>query len=409
MRAGGTRRCVRGLSAVMSRFRIPGDVPLPEPPEALRRGPLREGAFGSALHDPRTAVVVGRWLGPAFAVCFVTGLISHYMQHQPRWLAFPSRPVWGYQVTQGLHVATGIAAIPLLLVKLWVVNPRLYVWPPARSVRHAVERLTVAVLVAAALFELITGLINIVEWYPWPFPFVPVHFWIGWVAAGSVVLHIAVQLPVIAAHWRRGPEALPSTEGPSRRGLLAGLAASVGVVTLATVGETVAPLAQVSPLAFRRPRVGSQHLPVNRTAAAAGVLAAIHDPGWRLTVLGPRELTLSRDELLAMPQHTVKLPIACVEGWSASATWSGVRVRDLLDRAGAPHDATLRVVSLEKFGAYAVMEMRKEYARDPLTLLALTVNGETLNEDHGYPARIIAPNRPGVLQTKWVDRMEVLT
>lgn len=34
--------------------------------------------------------------------------------------------------------------------------------------------------------------------------------------------------------------------------------------------------------------------------------------------------------------------------------------------------------------------------------------GAGLSLDHGFPARIIAPNRPGVLQTKWVHRLEVL-
>jgi DMSO/TMAO reductase YedYZ molybdopterin-dependent catalytic subunit len=51
--------------------------------------------------------------------------------------------------------------------------------------------------------------------------------------------------------------------------------------------------------------------------------------------------------------------------------------------------------------------MGHEHARDPLTLLALRLNGEELSPDHGYPARLIAPNRPGVLQTKWVGRLEV--
>jgi DMSO/TMAO reductase YedYZ molybdopterin-dependent catalytic subunit len=54
------------------------------------------------------------------------------------------------------------------------------------------------------------------------------------------------------------------------------------------------------------------------------------------------------------------------------------------------------------------MDMGTSYARDPLTLLALSLNGQTLALDHGFPARIIAPNRPGVLQTKWVERLEVL-
>lgn len=47
------------------------------------------------------------------------------------------------------------------------------------------------------------------------------------------------------------------------------------------------------------------------------------------------------------------------------------------------------------------------HTADPQTLLALRINGEDLAPDHGYPCRIIAPNRPGVLQTKWVSRLEV--
>lgn len=54
------------------------------------------------------------------------------------------------------------------------------------------------------------------------------------------------------------------------------------------------------------------------------------------------------------------------------------------------------------------MEMGRDYAEDPLTLLALELNGQVLTADHGYPARVIAPNRPGVLQTKWVTLLEVL-
>ncbi|MFI1766072.1 molybdopterin-binding protein, partial [Streptomyces sp. NPDC020800] len=39
--------------------------------------------FKGRLHDARTATSIGRWLGLAFAVCFCTGLISHFMQHPP--------------------------------------------------------------------------------------------------------------------------------------------------------------------------------------------------------------------------------------------------------------------------------------------------------------------------------------
>ncbi|UXY24033.1 molybdopterin-dependent oxidoreductase [Streptomyces cynarae] len=367
--------------------------------------------FKGRLHDARTATSVGRWLGVAFAVCFVTGLVSHFMQHPPGWLAdrVPSRPVWGYRLTQGLHVASGIAAIPLLTAKLWTVYPRLYEWPLVRSVKHALERLSVGVLVAGAVFELATGLLNTAQWYPWPFSFVPVHYAVAWLVIGALLLHVAVKAPEIKAHWGRrspGTLALPSQDGPDRRSLLAAVGAAVGAVTLTTVGQSFTPLKDFLLFAPRHPDKGPQALPVNRTADAAGV-GRITAVEYRLVVAGPHQYTLTLDELRALPQYEVELPIACVEGWSKSARWTGVRVRDLLDRAGAPEHARVRVVSLQSRGGYRVSEMGPEHARDPLTLLALRLNGEELDPDHGYPARLIAPDRPGVLQTKWVGRLEV--
>ncbi|MFE2009124.1 molybdopterin-dependent oxidoreductase [Streptomyces sp. NPDC059491] len=375
--------------------------------------PPRLPVFRGRLHDARTATVVGRWLGAAFAVCLLTGLVSHYLQRPPGWLAdeLPARPTWGYALTQGLHVATGLAAIVLLLVKLWAVYPRLFVWPPATSVRHALERLSVALLVASAVFEVLTGLLNIAQWYPWPFGFVQTHFAVAWVVSGSILLHIAVKAPQIAGHWSRrsaGTSALPAEDAVDRRSLLLGTGAAVGVVTLTTVGQSFTPLKAFDLLAPRHPDHGTQGLPVNRTAAAAGVtVRLVRD--WRLEVEGRRPYVLTLDALRGLPQASARLPIACVEGWSAEADWSGVRVRDLVERAGGrPGRDALRVTSLEASGAYRVMDMGSEYAQDPLTLLALALNGQPLTLDHGFPARIIAPNRPGVLQTKWVHRLEVL-
>ncbi|WP_405851800.1 molybdopterin-dependent oxidoreductase [Streptomyces sp. NBC_00090] len=385
----------------------------PRRPSPRLASALRPPRFTGRLHDARTATAVGRWLGLAFAVCFVTGLLSHYLQQPPDWLAdhLPARPTWGYRLTQGLHVATGLAAIVLLLVKLWAVYPRLFVWPPVRSVRHTLERLSVAVLVAAAVFQVLSGLLNIAEWYPWPFSFVPVHFAVAWIAAGSVLLHIVVKAPEIRTHWSRrstGTLGLPAEDVHDRRSLLIGMGAAVGAVTLTTVGQSFTPLKTFDLLAPRHPDHGTQGLPVNRTAAAAGVAA--RDLGaWRLEVTGPRPYTLTLDALRALPLARVRLPIACVEGWSVLAEWDGVRVRDLVARAGGrPGHSALRVTSLEVSGSYRVTEMGATYADDPLTLLALALNGRTLSLDHGFPARMIAPNRPGVLQTKWVHRLEVL-
>ena len=128
-----------------------------------------------------------------------------------------------------------------------------------------------------------------------------------------------------------------------------------------------------------------------------------------LVVHGDRSVSLTREDLLAMTQRTEELPIACVEGWSASASWTGVRVRDLLDLVEAPRGADVAVTSLQVRGAFARTLLQDGFADDDRTLVALALAGEELSLDHGYPARLIAPNRPGVLQTKWLSRLEVLT
>ena len=198
--------------------------------------------------------------------------------------------------------------------------------------------------------------------------------------------------------------------GLSRRGLLTAVGAAVATVTLTQVGGTVEPLKELALLSPRRPDVGPQSLPVNRTARAAGVLPAAVSADYRLVVEGRvrQELSLSLSDLQALPQSDAEIAIACVEGWSASALWSGVRVSELLRAAGADPDRRVRMESLQTRGGYRSSELDRARTQDPLSLLALRVRGEVLHVDHGFPARLIAANRPGVLQTKWVHRVVVL-
>ncbi|WP_235079623.1 molybdopterin-dependent oxidoreductase [Amycolatopsis orientalis] len=373
-----------------------------------RRVPKTEQFKGGA-HGERVTARVGSLLGFAFLICFVTGLLSHLIQHPPEWFFWPSRPVWLYRVTQGAHVLSGIAAIPLLLAKLWSVYPKLFERPLVRSVPHAVERLSILVLSGAAFFELSSGLLNVAQNYPWNFYFPQVHYAVAWVAIGSVFVHVAVKLPVIRRALTRQPRpAQPPGPGLSRRGFLATTGIATGVAVLATAGATVPALRNISGLSWRSDK-GTQKLPVNRTAVAAQVTRTARDPGWRLSVVTPagtREFSLA--ELRSLPQTTVDLPIACVEGWSQMATWRGISFADLLRAAGSSPGVDVRVSSLEKTGLYGVSVLPGEHTADPLTLLALELNGEVLNLDHGYPCRVIAPSRPGVLQTKWVAKLEVL-
>ncbi|WP_327644691.1 molybdopterin-dependent oxidoreductase [Micromonospora zamorensis] len=375
--------------------------------------------FPAPSHSPLVAARLGLWLGVAFGLCFVTGLLSHYIQHPPNWFTWPTRPVNLYRVTQGVHVLSGIAAIPLLLGKLWSVYPRLFVRPPLRQpIRlsaHVLERISVLVLVCAAFFELVTGLFNVAQSYPWGFFFPTAHYAVAWLVVGALLLHIAVKLPVASAALRTplrreevgeaASTGRDDRDSSGRRAFLRTSAGVAGVAVLATAGVTVPWLRRVSPLAWRSAS-GPQGVPINRTAAAARIVVP---PDWRLEIVWPGGRgTLSLAELTALPQRTAALPIACVEGWSVSANWTGVPVVQLLRRAGAPTGRPVRVSSLETDGLYAASTLPAAHAGDPLTLLALRVNGEELSADHGYPCRLIAPSRPGVLQTKWVARLEVL-
>jgi DMSO/TMAO reductase YedYZ molybdopterin-dependent catalytic subunit len=254
--------------------------------------------------------------------------------------------------------------------------------------------------------------LNVSLWYaPMPFFFPAAHYWTAWLAAGAIVTHVGVQLPVIRDALRRDPPVADPRSGPTRRSLLGAVAAAAGVITITTAGQSVAPLSALSVLAPRRPDLGPQRLPVNKSAAAAGVTAAAADPAYRLEVVGPAgRVRLSRTDLAALPQHTARLPIACVEGWSADATWTGVRLRDLAELSGMhgqPVEA--HVESLQRGGRWRASTVAAPHVADPLTLLALRLHGEPLHPDHGYPCRLIAPNRPGVMQTKWVARITFRT
>ena len=378
--------------------------------------------FRSRLRSPAVAARVGVWLGATFGICFLTGLVSHYAQLPAPSVPFPASPSWGYRLTQGLHVTSGTAAVPLLLVKLWSVYPRLFERVDVRAGRQllltALERGSIAVLVASTIFQLVTGAMNAAQWYPWTsFSFRTIHYAFAWVAIGALLLHIAVKLPVIrdvlTGDIEETTHDRPTAVQPgslSRRGLVRATVAAGGVAAVATAGSTVPLLREVSVFGVRS-GAGPAGVPVNKSAAAAGVevTATSLDYLLRITIDGREVGAFTLGDLRALPQHSEELPIACVEGWSASAVWGGVRVRDLLAVTGIGADRDVGVVSLQEAGPFRRTILPANFAQDERSLLALDLAGEPLDLDHGYPCRLIAPNRPGVLQTKWVAALEVTT
>ncbi|WP_329081011.1 molybdopterin-dependent oxidoreductase [Streptosporangium sp. NBC_01469] len=413
-------------------------------------GPFRQEFWRSPLRGPWLTSVFGLVLLIGIPILAITGLLS-YAAYNPRLpgnditpgkglLGFylfdwPTRPVWLYRFTQGTHVILGLTLVPVLLAKLWSVIHKLFAWPPARSPAEAVERASLLLLVGGAVFEFVTGILNIQLFYVFPFSFYPAHLYGAWIFLAAFVVHVAFKLPRMISALRSrdirrelrtgladthpeppDPDGLvaadPAPPTVSRRGLLAFVGGGSMLMFGLSVGQTIdGPLRRTALLAphGRVYGTGPNDFQVNKTAADVGVDMAGMGPQWRLTLIGPHPARLSRADLLAMPLYTYRLPIACVEGWSTEQTWTGVRLADLARLAGAAVGGSdVFVRSLQMGGVFSHASLSARQVADPRSLLALRVNGADLSLNHGFPARIMVPNAPGVHNTKWVRRLDFL-
>ena len=123
-----------------------------------------------------------------------------------------------------------------------------------------------------------------------------------------------------------------------------------------TADQTVGGVTRKAALLLPRGRTrgdGPNDFQVNRTAWAAGITPQATGEQWRLTLTGgPKPVAFDRAALTPMPQHTTRLPTACVEGWSTTETWTGVPLRDLARFAGVPYPASAFVRSVERCGGF---------------------------------------------------------
>lgn len=238
---------------------------------------------------------------------------------------------------------SGTAAIPLLLAELWSVYPRLLL-PMPRRAAAAIERFSLVPLVGGSLFMLFTGTANIARWYPWPFFFPRGHYWGAWITIGALVTHVGARASSARVALTSDRSVLTPVVGVAndhdaprigRRTLIGWVGGASLALTAVTAGQTVPFLRRFVLFAPRRPDIGPQAIPVNHTAGEAGVSERAQDPNWRLVIEsdGSDLMCLDLPAVRALAQRTATLPIACVEGWSASAQWSGVSVTDILQHA----------------------------------------------------------------------------
>ncbi|ATG50555.1 oxidoreductase [Brachybacterium vulturis] len=134
---------------------------------------------------------------------------------------------------------------------------------------------------------------------------------------------------------------------------------------------------------------------------------------WQLRIHGlvDQELTMDFAQLLAEPMIEKHLTLACVSNpvggdLAGNATWLGVPVRTLLERAGVKDGADMVLSrSIDGFTASTPLEALTD-ARD--SLIAVGMNGEPLPAQHGYPVRMVVPGLYGyVSATKWLTELKV--
>lgn len=222
---------------------------------------------------------------------------------------------------------------------------------------------------------------------------------------------------------------------PARRNFLLGAAGvTVGAAALGALGQKLAaPATLPSSVALPTPQNTLQPLPTGlegkvkgisrfRTPAndfyrvdTALVIPRIDVDNWKLEIVGKvdNKLTITFDELLKMPMIEKDITLNCVSNevggpYISSTRWLGVRVRDLLERAGI-QDGVDQILS-ESTDGMTISTPIEALTDDRDALIAVAMDGEPLPARHGFPARMVTPGLYGFVgATKWVTKLTATT
>jgi DMSO/TMAO reductase YedYZ molybdopterin-dependent catalytic subunit len=212
-----------------------------------------------------------------------------------------------------------------------------------------------------------------------------------------------------------GPETTDRTDD-LRRGSPVGRRVFLGVVGAGAIGILAGSAVQgwlersVGPLITRDPTGLLSLLPIGRFRiySVTADLPVESRADYRLRVRGlvDTELDLDFADLLAMEPLGITRDFQCVTGWRVpDVAWRGVRLRDLLDRAGVQSDATaVRFVSFD--GAYSESLTLGQARRDDV-MVAYELEGEQLSSAHGGPARLYVAPMYGYKSLKWLRTIEL--
>ena len=337
-------------------------------------------------------------------------------------VVLPSGP-W-HSVVRPVHFFVGFMLVPLVLIKLLSTGYRLGRYythdprfkkagPPAM-----LARLVAPVLAASIVVLLISG------WEMWSFvnafgiPWIPVHVISAIVFTMMLVIHIVLHAreahseaaadlagqrmneerfeePADPAEWRRGVI--------TRRVVLGG-GLTAGVALALSTSQWPGPA--LSWLAPKRAGSDALDFPIMNYEGGA---QKVDTAAWRLAVTGAPELvgkplSITYDELMKLPTEEHEYSIDCVTGWTAVRRWKGVSLAHLLTMAQVSDN--FGHILVRSTSGYHWSHHRSNVLLEG-SMLVTHVNGVQLNDDHGFPARLLIPGVQGQTNIKWVDGIEV--
>ncbi|WP_254536118.1 molybdopterin-dependent oxidoreductase [Halomarina litorea] len=314
----------------------------------------------------------------AVGLALVTGLASLTAGSAREWWLFV------------LHGAGALTLVALLFWKLRRVRHRLRGRSPTVALSALLALVTMAALATGVAWVLGVGADRRVA---------------GWTLLN---LHIGLGLlvvPLLAYHLARRYHAPPRADWEGRRTVLQYAALAVGGALVWRAQQALVAVLGADDRRFTGSRPEGRS--GNRFPVTSWVLddpAPVDPAEWRLHVVGrvARPLELGYDDITGSPHTTESALLDCTSGWYVERDWRGLGVGDLLDAAGVGESArwvTFHSVTGYRFG-FPVEVARR-------LVLATHVDGERLTHGHGFPLRVVAPDRRGFQWVKWVTAVEV--
>ncbi len=127
---------------------------------------------------------------------------------------------------------------------------------------------------------------------------------------------------------------------------------------------------------------------------------------WRLTIEGlvDKPVSLSLDEIKALPQKIQTKNFICVEGWGLNnQKWEGVHLKEIFSKVRIDQNA--KFIAFHASGGHYSDSLSIKEALEPDTMLAYRVNGKDLAPENGFPLRLIVPRMYAYKGVKWVEKI----